>query len=318
MAMPVQQYQQMVVRKIPRQTMFREKVPESHKFSADRKSGTGKKQFYIAAQSDGKHIRQAFKDFLGYSSAQKDVDGNTTGIFRIIPHELAEPADYLFAERISNLEGDVALGQDENLDPLYDENKVSVEYATFPYKFKTDSEVLPNFEHTLQRYVSIKIDPTGRYEKIPTAQSMKWFTDNVPMSNQAAVILCEADVFITWYQIPLDAIPWTAITNCSGKTDSNNGGARFTFLASSYMGPVLRPAIGSVLSQFVCMTPKITEAYPMADGNLAVDITYYFKFYPYGANRFYRWDQGMFQLAVTNNGQPFFPAANFNTLFWGT
>src|ERR1051326_198342 len=271
---------------------------------------------------------QAGRDFLGYSNTAKDLSGNVTGIQRIIPYPHPTSPNYLYAVSVPNIEGWVPLGQDGSKISIYDEAKVTVDFSTRSFKIKDDGTA---DESILSQYVTIIPTTTGRMERIPQGSALVWTGTNISVANTGAVTFCEGEVDIIWHQIPVEAIPWNAIATCVGCCDgaSAGGGNEKTFLKNTYIGPVfqtLREATGQrFVPVFVCLSPKISKPYPMISGNspdetnYAVDINYKFKFYPFGANNFYRWDVAQFRPASrqgTNIG--FYREANFNTLFYGT
>jgi hypothetical protein len=307
-----------------RATRFRERVPLSPKFSADKRMRRSTSEYYIpwGEQVRGHILDQAITDFLGYSEPILEA-GVVTGIRRIIPYPHPSFPNYLYAESVKNIEGDVAQGKDPQLIAKYDEAKVSLEFSSLPYKVLTDDEMAARgytHEATLQRYVSITCKTTGRYEKVPTASGMKWFGTNVLFANSSSVILGEGDLSIIWHQIPIEAIPWTAINACMGCVDETaigDVGGVYRFASDSYMGPILQTSAGRDRPKFLCLVPEFSDPYTMSNGEKAIDVNYRFKFYPYGANYFYRWDAGAFQKPVTAGGVPFFPLARLSTLFWG-
>lgn len=313
-----------MVRGLQRDTRFRERVPLSPRFSVDKKVRRSTSEYYMPWGLVGhdSEINVAVKDFLGYSTPLKNAANQVIGISRYIPYPHPSFDRVLYADTVQNMEGDVAQGIDVNDVAVYDEAKVAVTFTSYPYQILTDDEMLAagyTSEASLQRYVTITTKTAGRYENVPTASGMKWFGTNVLFANKSAVILGEGDVSIIWHQVPIEAIPWDAINSCMGCVDEVAVGDAgvYKFAASSYMGPILQLAAGRDKAKFLCLVPEFSEPYLMSNDGMAVDIKYNFKFYPFGANSFFRWDTGQFERPVTAGGVPFFPLARFNPLFWG-
>lgn len=334
----------------PRQTAVREitvKGRESPKYSFSSSKGTAAAEYKMPwadlsnLQAANLQIFQAKRDFLGYSEPvyNNGNNGKVVGISRIIPYPHPQDPNYLYADAISNIQGDVPLGIDSNNLAQYDEASMSVTFSSREYTI-VDSGIFDEFK--LQQYVTIKVEPTGRYERIPNPSAMRFYNPQAQLvpggtgvlsvmpggnftgpvvSNAAVFTIAEGEVFITWHQIPVEAIPWTAISTCVGCCDSDRdpNTALFNFLADTYLGPILQPSTGRNKPVFLCLVPKISDPYPMVNGRFAVDIQYRFKYYPFGVNYFYNWNIAQFTLAGnTTTGRLLYQAAHFNTLFWGT
>src|ERR1700693_4807370 len=106
------------------------------------------------------------------------------------------------------------------------------------------------------------------------------------MANGALVPMCEGDLTVIWFQVPVNAIPWDDITKTVGK--SNNT----PFGTPSPLNPYIFPT-----ESLVCLMPKIAPYYRMAgpdtNSNWATNITYRFKYLPNGANHWYKWNTGL-------------------------
>jgi hypothetical protein len=109
----------------------------------------------------------------------------------------------------------------------------------------------------------------------------------------------EAEVTIIWHQIPVAAIPWDNITFCVNGADASPiANNQYTFMSSSYMGPILQSGTTPrIQPNFICLTPKVSTAYQMSNGQWAEDLTYKFLYKPFGANKYYRWTSGRYEPA---------------------
>jgi hypothetical protein len=334
----ISNYNQMVVRNVPRFTWLAEKMPGSPIYSFSATEAKGSSKFYVAWDDEHNNLSQARLDFLGYSegvSIDEAVEnfGGKRFVRRIIPYEHPNEPDYLFADAIQKIEGDVPIGspsKDSSDVAMYDEALFDIQYSSRPFQVLTDKELqdrirlLPGGgglypdESSLLRYVSIQTQGAGKTERIPpNAASLKWVGNppdppaaRRPMNNSCVVNLVEGQVQITWYQIPVEMVPWRSIFVCLGCTNEDA------------LGPF--PA-----KTLVLQVPKIGVPYRMATGEFAVDVLYNFLWKPFGANAFLRWDaisdDGLtsgpqYQLATrdgTADGKGLFPVRLFNGLFWG-
>jgi hypothetical protein len=334
---------------LPRTTQVRERTAQgvaSPAFSAGLKEGRGRSEYYMPWDKNNANIPQALKDFVGYSETAYDLNNKPKGILRHIPYPNPTKPNYLYCDYV-NIEPDVPLGADVNGVARYDEAKISATFSTRDYVILNDSIFA---EETLKQYVKITVDPVGRYERLPSeGAGLKWWIDQRPVSNARTMTFIEGEVTVYWYQVPVEAIPWSAISQCVGCCDAPIDPAAavpsYDFLSSSYLGPILQiplnPPTAAFLfntavpfarfaPSFVCLTPKISDPYPMVSGNAsggssyASDIAFKFKFFPFGANSFFRWEVGQFQFALSNRAPNnadripgFYRPARLQSLFWG-
>jgi len=321
----------------------------SPKFSIGLKEGRGKSEYRIKWDIDGLNIPQAWRDFVGYTESNLDSVGAVYGLNRVIPYPHPSAPNYLYADGIPDIEGDVPDGspaQDINDVAKYQEAKLGVTFSTRPYVILASGIA---DESLLQQYVMIKCNTTTVAETLPSATSFYWAGTDVAVANARTVLITEGEVEMTWFQIPVEAIPWSAIAACVGKCDAavNPLGvsSRFDFALNTYLGPlfpfnllgplVAAPNGGRSDAIFICLSPKIGDPYPMVTGEYACDIMYRFKVKPQGANFFYRWETGQFERAIKtkvvpgpnapnlpadNNGlnkRGFYQPARLQTLFYG-
>lgn len=326
----------------PRETKLREitvKGKNSPKYSFGLREAKATAEYKMPWDVNGVNVFTAKRDFCGYSEAVFD-NVAIVGINRTIPYPHPQDPNYLYADAVTNIEGDVPLGQDSNQVALYDEASVSVAFSNRNFVIG-DSGIFDESE--LLQYVTISVQPTGRYERVPNPQFYRFYpSTNVSVvaqepdgsllaqgagipteivTNSLVITFCEAEVSIIWHQVPVEAIPWNAISTCVGRCDGDRDPKTFdyTFLRTSYLGPILQAASGRKRAVFLCLVPKISDPYPMVNGGFAVDINYRFKFYPFGANYFYNWKIGDYQAGGNSQtGKLFFQGAKFNTLFLGS
>ena len=330
-------YMPLFVRGEPRITRFREKIVASPSYSFSPGEGRATAEYWIAGDLDNANVPNAALDFLGYSTI--GILDNKKFVSRITPYDHPNFHDYLFADSIQKMVGDVPLlhngpSKDVNAVAAYDEWAITLNFSARPYEVLSDAELMKKTglafcdESKLHRYVNVQILPTGRAERIPSGVALYWVgwpTAGVGlgpalMSNTGVVNIVEASVSITWYQIPATLIPWDAIKDCMGKTNSDAiGSANNTFYAFFAEGTL------------ICLAPRISPMYRMANGRFAADVTYSFLYKYYGANSFLRWNAEedsfgnpstgpTYQVATrdgTLGGGKLYPAVAFNRLFWG-
>lgn len=345
MAFPLKPFIPMVVRGDPRATAILERVPDSPTFSFDLRRGSVNTQYWLKWDGTNTNIPEAVKDFLGYSKETlfSEKIGGKWYIKRHIPFEHPSFPDYLFCDSIQTIKGDVPAryGNTRDVNDVveYDLALVNPIFASRPYRILTDGQLknatggtFPD-ESKWLRYITMTFTPTTKVQKIPSGNAFKWTstprdTNNqpVPASNIGNVVLTEADVVITHYQVPVTMIPWEAILETSrGRTNSDT------------VGSLLPGSPGQFdPSHLLYLGAKMTEPYPMPSGEWAVDIAHQMRYFPFGPNSFLRWDatrmveangvltevtRPAFQL-VTRTGNPvsgqrLYPSIPYNRLFWG-
>lgn len=330
----------MIFRGETRDTWFLEKTPGSPNYSFDKKRGSCGSEYWLKWDGTNTNLPRARLDFLGYSQeiAEAQKLGNKWYVHRHIPFEHPNEPDYLYADSIQKITGDIPArsgpSRDDNDVMEYDEALMSVVYTSLPYKVLTDQELMaatggtfPD-ESKLLRYTSTNIVLSARVERIPSGSALKWVglplaTNPVgpaTMTNVGHFNIIEFDVKITWYQIPLLMVPWGVISEAFNKTNLETLGQRS---AASYV--VFPP------KTLIFLGATVSDPFPMPNNALAVDIQYAFRWKPLGANAFMRWDAQTditgaavtgpaYQFATRNGiaaGTPLYTTYQFDRLFWG-
>lgn len=336
MAYRARNYLPLIVRGDVRDTQYAEDAVDTQQFSWDGKRGACSIRHVMKWDRTHTAVKQMWKDYLGYSFKAPAKAGKIY-ISRIIPWEHPNYLRQLYADSIQKGKGDVPAAQrGDSRDAAgamqYDELWLDVVMSTRNYAILDDAELeaaanttYPD-ESKLLRYVDVQVTPASRMERIPSGVTFRWVGSpltpagaQVNAQNIGVMQVVEFDVHITHFQIPLQAIPWVAMDRCYGKTNSDALGAdssTFPYFNAETM---------------IYGGGKITPAYPMPDGSFAVDILHAFKWKPYGANAFMRWDAttDITGAAVTGptwqlltrtgfaGGTGPFPKVKFNPLFWG-
>jgi hypothetical protein len=313
-------------RGVARNTLVREAAPGSPEYAFAGAGGNNKcvRRFYMQWGQNPAVIWNAAKDFLGLSSIRIDPNMGKKFVSRTIPCDnpnflLAPPPptvdpSFYYAESMPQVAGDVPAYQDSNKVGTFDEAKLTVVYSTMPYGILTDGELAAATgtyadESSLLRYVSFEEKTGGYYQTIPLAGALKWVPDGKDMVMKKGVILPEGDLHITWHQIPIAAYPNTAIAAC---------------VKASNNAPLGNPnsLVGAIpTGQLVCLWPQ-KQLVKLTDGTWGLNVHYFFKRYPQGANSFYRFQAAPgvsgFQPATFTGaagGAQLFPPADFNALF---
>lgn len=330
-------YAPLVVAGTPRYTRVRERVdPGSPEYSFSREPGAiqrGIRHWYIDPQGNTSNSAWLTAlDFLGYEEPATGPLGNY--ISRIIPANHPSFPGILYAEHLRPLKVDVTIGTDSNTVGFPDEWLASVEYISQPYVILTDDQLTeasgsgyPN-ESSLLRYVGYDFQCTGYAQSYPHAGALKWAPDNVPATISRSVPLAEGDVTVSWYRIPYQVVPWASIFARIGKTNSVQFGGNVSqnpSFPNSLIPPF--PAFTLVLGvphvRIYKALLQVSSKY-----QYLVDIHYKMKYYPNGANHFWRWNKpggAGFQLANwsglgtggTNLGESsgYFPFTDYIGLF---
>jgi hypothetical protein len=274
-------------------------------------------------------VNQIRQDFIGYSTFKPG--GASPYISRVIPYEQPNFPDELFCISVPTVEPDkcpeaddkgITETWDSNGVASYNEAVVKVNYSTLSYNVMTDAQLLAfnnangnpgsTGESLLQRYVTIDLQESTRGERIPALSALKFTDGGDVVDNVAIVYLTEGLLTIIWHQIPLAAIPWDAILSTIGTT--NNASFGRASPNNSYVFPA---------ETLVMLTPKFRLPYrmtgPSPAASWATDITYRFKYFPYGANSFYHWKTSLFVIATRTgivDNTRFYKIGPYGPLFW--
>lgn len=182
----------------------------------------------------------------------------------------------------------------------FEEVITTVEYSSAPFVMM-DDETLGEFglageapfndESFLLRYVYGKIIPSPKYQSIPRADSIRWASDFQPVTNEAAVPLVEADVILKWFDVNPALYSLETVANLAGKVNKYDFGHPLFFLGVFPAGTL------------VFITADV-DMFRRATGEIYLDITYRFRYYPNKANYFYRNDSliASLQAGATKDG----------------
>ena len=206
----------------------------------------------------------------------------------------------------------------------FDEAKIEFNFSQPTYKILDDADVsLPDgeiAEWQLLRYVTVRETPAARYQTVPRNSGLRWVdgTAGVPPGTfgtaatgiGAFIILAESDVTLVWEQVPLDAFTGANSTALVGKINNPNFSHADSLLRVKDLDTLLFGAPGK-------------EVY-RHNGEQYYRITYKFRWFPQGANFFFRVENvaagvnPQFQL-LTCDGQStggrLFPRNDFKYLF---
>lgn len=278
-----------------RPTEYRESNNGSPNYSFDEDSSSSERIYYSPWTTDPACLKQIRMDFLGYPSVASNL-GSGAGkyISRYVPHAHPDFSNELYAKAIS-ASPTVPRGQDDFGVGRGQEAMLRVTYQAPPYPILTDSELTgilgsPD-ESSLLRFCSIDQQAAAKFQTIPSTSPIRWApratfpadggpSPGTPVANTRAVLLFEGDLSVTWHQIPIAAYPKTAVKACIGSCNSGTFGNAASILGEVYAAGTL-----------VCGTPK-KKVIRLPNGEFGFDITYIFKWYPFGANSFYFMQEG--------------------------
>jgi hypothetical protein len=266
-------------------------------------------------------IWKAAQDFLGYSfvktvGANKYISRATPAFhpdFTAANNVGTQDIIKLFeVDDITRMEGTVEQGQDGNLVGQHYEAKVGLSYSSLPYVTMADGDlqkvVTTGFpdESTLWRYVSCHLETSTVWHKFRQLSALRWF-DGTPLTQTTSFSEFKGDLYVTWHQIPVEAVPMTAIRALTKKTNIADFGLIVAPggvpIVSKYPGLYGSPIIGYYKAQTLTFeSPKFEKAYRMSNGKFATDITYHFEWSPYGSNSFPRAFAPLFFSGITWGG----------------
>lgn len=309
---PLTHYKPIVVRGDERNTAVAETndgSSPSYEFGED--SGHTSRTFYTPWSENWEWVGNVRSDIIG-STTIKSTGKLEKYLSRKIPFEHPNLPGTMFANNlhISGRKGK-PIGPDAEGVQYFDEAALNIGFSQFPYKFLTDEELTlltstyPD-EGSLLRYVSIDQQTAAKVQTVPAFNNIVWdiargapaaLAPNgkpQPLTTKATTLLFEGDLVLTWHEVPYEAVPKTAMAHLVGRTNFADFGHPASIVGT-------RPA-GTLL----CGVPKLKMRF-LRDGNLGFDITYFFKFYPKGANSFF------YAGPLTDPG--YYPAANINGSF---
>ena len=136
----------------------------------------------------------------------------------------------------------------------------------------TGNEIID--ESCCLRYVWGKVVSAPKYQTLPATDTLCWAVNNAPITTTAVIILCEGDLLLKWYNVPQALYDRQLMESVIGKTNDVD------------FGHALSPIGLYPKGTLVFVSPDI-EPFRRATGEIYYDITYRFKYYPKGANKFY-------------------------------
>jgi hypothetical protein len=280
--------------------------PSNEAFS--RTEGSAVRQFYTPWKTRWSFVQ----NMLGYSFVANS--GTAKWISRVVPMSYVDfssghdptdgvntqnAGDYLWADSIMGMKPFFPYGVPNALTKVatFQEALYTLGWRSYPYDILTDAQIIAKQqpftafpypksvnvpdESTLLRYCYTHFVPTNKYQTIPPFSTLVWGQDagsdaGKPASAVVPIILPEGDYTVYWMQVPIEGLNWAAIKSTVGKTNVANFG-RLDF-------PGGLMAAGTL----VCLNPELSIPYRMNNGRLAYDVKFKFKYYPYGANNFFK------------------------------
>lgn len=261
-------------------------------------------------------------NLLGY--ARKGGNPGSRHITRQLPHSFLfgrdEDAGYMYADSIQRIEAVAPKGTERLAEvpeasyPDHDWAYLTTTYNTRPYQVRSDAEMIALTgsvsEASLLRYVVPKFAISAKYQTLPSFSAVSWVGPPIaPMTTTSVICLPEGDLSLKWCEIPFNCLPeWSTIGGLIGKANSGTFGHEQSligyFLSGTllFLGPELEPI----------QLPNLTWGW---------NVTYRFRYAPYGQNYFFRYDSSTpgFQLAtregIDDNTHRLFPLASFAPLF---
>jgi hypothetical protein len=312
----------------PRQTYLRE-LPSSPNYSFETDQSSGRRQFYTPwGITPATTPLQVNGDICGFSTVGTwPLYGEY--LSRTVPMDNPDFPGFYYA-RSCSMEPWGAAGNDFNGVGYTMEAKVDVGFHAPMYAILTDAQLMAAMtngeafpdEASLLRYIEFDLQPVAKYQSIPSYGPLRWSArpgsgiDGGPgpgnaVVNYRAVLLYEADLRLTWKQVPIDAYPAAAVQACIGTTNLNALGYPTSIIGQSFAPGTL-----------VCGTPKL-KMVRIPNGDFGYDVTYVFRWYPFGANSFF-WQgtagtPGFYPASYANTdgtlGKPLYPSTDFNFLF---
>jgi hypothetical protein len=212
--------------------------------------------------------RQTFADkLLGYPSVKTATDNTTKYISRVIPDAHpdflnASGQPWLFATRVTRIEGIGFRGKNANVVPVYDTARLTVLYESLTYEVLSDQDLQSqgntNFpdEATLRRYVT---KYPKAYTEFVTLRpgTLQWVdTTPAPMNVGFPFIVGAMMIDYVWHLVPKQNAPIAAIKAALGTVNKTTFDLDYNFkpetllLMSHELKPV-RSALGDRLYDIV-------------------------------------------------------------------
>lgn len=269
---------------------------------------------------------------LGYAEVRTDWPGQVgvKYIHRVLPYQHPDwPDGFYIADRLK-IEGDLPEGISAEETALFDEAKAEIEFASgmngwFPIE---DADVVSADEahgrgvpedYYCIRAMGFVEKATVKYQTIPENAGLVWTSDGKPATVKAFVPLFDADITLDWFPVPLDGFNEAEFIKIVGTTN---------VLPWPWIPPAAAIAArgGTIFKQrdaetLVMGTPE-KKLIRMGNGLMAWHVTLRLKFYPNGANRFFRYNHpagprydGLCRDPAPN-GPRLFPSAEWRPAFF--
>jgi hypothetical protein len=302
---------------------------------------TGESQIQMSLRLDWDDLidQMAGLAFLGSAATLSTWNALATPKFisRINPFSHPDwPASFYLASRFTRFVGEVpdspAIGP--NGTATYQKALVTLAFRSLPggYRVLPDADVVRAVGNTEKdgstpanpspqeyfclRNMEVYDKATSKAQSIPPASGLRWVGSGAPprlVASAAFVNLSEGEVTLKWWPVPIAAYDEAGFLALVGKTN----GKEFPPALAGGPTQLFTPrSIGTLVQQ----VPE-KELIRFGDCQPALRITLKYKFYPYGANKFFWWDRptGLggpgYHAVATADGQPLFPSANYETAF---
>lgn len=237
-------------------------------------------------------------DMLGYT--ERVGAGSGAALVRHIP-ERASYFDWLYCSEVQLLNGYKNHGQDAAFNDAvkFDHALYRCTFRAVPWLVKPDNEISQNNPAAeLERYVERKRKFVAEQQKIPGARYVYDDGSNNPVPEVPARLFAYIPLEYTWKQIPIAAIPATAIVNCLNHTNAAIFDDRYAAETVLFLGVDERQ-------------------YWSAAGVFVADLTFQFAWRADGWNKIPKSD-GTLVLVKVEGSSPakrIYDTADFNTLF---
>src|SRR5215813_1764450 len=295
-----------------RLTRFREKRTGSPRYSFTAGTASRAEATIWIPWSGGEGIAIAVRDILGWSFHENFGAANPY-IHRENPWPHPD-FPWLYAESMSEVEGEVPQGRSPNEVGAFDEGRCKVVFSPRKYRILEDNDPLIQVggipdESKLLRWVSFEEKGASRFQTLPGMGTLRWTSDGKPMAGNYVIILYESDIKLTWHWVPTTFYREDIAQSLVGACNQDPFGDPSTLIKQ-------RAAQTLVFGQ-----PDKTEVI-LPTGEVVYDVTLNLRYHPKTANAFYRHDCSPpgFEIATrdgTMAGSLLHPVGDFNRLFRG-
>jgi hypothetical protein len=202
-------------------------------------------------------LRQAALDFVGYSQRLVSVSVSAVPYVSRVTPAPHPRLPRMYCTGIQNFQGVALRGKEEVVNEggfhpsaLYNRWRCTLEYSTLPFKVlddislnmlaaygatDEDDESFPGVpdESSGLRYTSRSGEYGGKFVTIPRAMMYTWppgAAAAIPVGEGVPIWESEDSVVLTWFDVPEEAVPWTALRLAQGTLND----AAFTFRGVTY------------------------------------------------------------------------------------